>query len=250
MWTAGFGRGKSGIIAVATERGGVDMTVTSPGPLAASAMPPSPMGSRVARRRWRDPRLIVGVVLVVASVTGMAWVIGASDDTIAVWSVKDDLPSGSPVSAGDIVAISVQLPDLGPYLSAESPVPQGMVAGRDFASGELLTAVGLDRVGDSREVRVVTLPVLRNQMPANLKVGDRVDVYVVERGSAGEPDGSPRMVLAGAAVADVDDNGGAFGGASLEMGVALSVPEDQVASVVDAQARGTVTLVDVPVGSS
>ena len=226
------------------------MTVTSVAPSAASAVPASPVGARTAMRRWRDPRLLVGAVLVVASVIGMVLVIGASDNTIAVWSVRDDVPSGSPVSKDDVVAIGVQLPDIGPYLPAETAVPEGMVAARDFAAGELLTTVGLKQAGDLGGVRVVTLPVLRNQMPADLAVGDRVDVYVVERGSAGEPAGSPRLVFGSAVVADVDDDGGAFGGTSLETGVALSVPEDEVAAIVDAQARGTVTLVDVPVGSS
>ena len=49
----------------------------------------------------------------------------------------------------------------------------------------------------------MTLPVLRHQMPADLAVGDRVDVYVVERGASGEPQADPRLVLASAIVADV-----------------------------------------------
>ncbi len=114
------------------------MTVTSAVQAAPSAVPPSPVGARAPRRRWRDPRLIVGVVLVVVSVIGMALVIGASDNTIAVWSVSADVPSGSPVSEEDVVAVRVQLPDVGPYLQADSPMPQDMVAARDFAAGELL----------------------------------------------------------------------------------------------------------------
>ncbi len=192
----------------------------------------------------------MGVLLVVTSVLAMVWVIGASDDTIAVWAVSDDLPSGSTVASDDLQAVRVQLPDISPYLLVGEGIPEDMVAARDFAAGELLTLVGLDRAGDPGGIRVVTLPVLQNQMPADLAVGDRVDVYVVERGAAGEPDGMPRLVLGRAVVADVDNDAGAFGGSSLETGVALSVPQDEVAAVVDAQARGTVTLVDVPVGSS
>jgi len=223
---------------------------TSPVPSGASALPPSPAGSRLPRRRWRDPRLLVGVLLVVTSVIAMAVVMRAADNTVAVWSVSDDLPSGSPVTEDDVQALRVQLPDIGPYLLVDNGIPQDMVAARDFTEGELLTLAGLHRAGDPDGVRVVTLPVLRNQMPADLAVGDRVDVYVVERGSAGEPSGAPRLVLGRAVVADVDNDSGAFGGSSLEAGVALSVPEDEVAAVVNAQARGTVTLVDVPVGSS
>ena len=50
-------------------------------------------------------------------------------------------------------------------------------------------------------------------------------------------------------VASVDTDGGAFGGTSLEVGVALAVPDEEVPVLVAAQAKGTLTLVDVPVGS-
>lgn len=225
------------------------MTVTrSSGPV--RAVPPSPLGTRSPRRRWRDPRLLTGVVLVVASAIGMVWVIGASDDSVPVWSVQQDVPAGSALTTGDLTVVHVRLPAASPYLSAVDPVPEGAVAARDFAAGELLTAVGIESPAADGSVRVVTMPVLRNQMPADLAVGDQVDIYVVERGAAGEPDGPPRLVMRSAIVDDVDDDGGAFGGSSLETGVALSVSSEEVAGLVEAQARGTVTLVDVPVGSS
>jgi hypothetical protein len=226
------------------------MTVTSSRGASAPAVPQSPPGTRSPRRQWRDPRLITGVVLVAASALGMLWVIGASDDTVPVWSVRQDVPAGSALTTGDLAVVHVRIPAASPYLSGTDPVPEGAVAARDFAAGELLTAIGIDDGGAVDSARVVTMPVLRNQMPADLDVGDRVDVYVVERGSAGEPDGPPRLVMRSAIVADVEDDGGAFGGTSLETGVALSVSADEVAPLVDAQARGTVTLVDVPVGSS
>lgn len=210
----------------------------------------SPPGLRSAGRRWRDPRLVIGVVLVALSMTGMAWALTAADDTIEVWSVADDLPMGSPVDLSTLNKVHIAVPNPDVYVSADSLLQPGTVAARDFGAGELLTRLGIEKPGSSDPLRVVTLPVLRHQMPADLAVGDRVDVYLVERTASGEPQARPRLVLASVTVADVGDDGGAFGGTSLETGVALSVPEPEVAGVVDAQARGTVTLVDVPVGSS
>jgi hypothetical protein len=226
------------------------MPTTETAAVVGAGIPESPEGVRAARRRWRDPRLVVGALLVGASVVGMSWVISASDDTVAVWSVADDIPQGSPVGEDSLTEVRVRLADTDPYLLTSSAVPDGAVAARDFAAGELLTSLGLESADDPEVIRVVTLPVLRHQMPADLTTGDRVDVYVVERGSGGEPEGAPRLVLSSAIVADVGDDGGSFGGTSLETGVALSVPRDDVATVVEAQARGTITLVDVPVGSS
>lgn len=212
-------------------------------------MPASPAGVRVERQRWRDPRLIAGVLLVLVSAVGITWAVNAADDRVAVWVVDADIPAGAPVLSEQLRAVEVQVPELDAYWAASEALQDELVTQQDFAAGELLTRAGVTSA-DQQDLRHVTLPVLRHQMPADLGVGRRVDVYVVERGVSGEPDGAPRLVLRNAIVASVDGGSGAFGGTSLEVGVALSVPSEDVAEVLDAQARGTLTLVDVPVSSS
>jgi hypothetical protein len=208
----------------------------------------SPAGVRLSRRRWRDPRLIIGIVLIAASAIGVAWVVAAADERVGVWVVDDDLPAGSPVLNAKLEVAEVQVPDLDAYWPSSEAIPTGLVTTRDFAAGELLTRAGVT-TPDASSIRIVTLPVLRNQMPSDLDVGRRVDVYVVERAASGEAAGPPQLVLRNAIVSSVDGDSGTFGGTSLEVGVALSLPDDQVAKVLDAQARGSLTLVDVPVTS-
>lgn len=218
------------------------MTTTS------TRVPDSPAGARLPRRSWRDPRLVLGLVLVVGSAVAVAAAVRASDDTVQVWAVGADVVAGTTLEPEHLVAVAVQVPSVDAYVPASASV-LGAEAVRDLAAGELLTDVALRRPGEPRDLRVVTVPVLRTQMPAALAAGDRVDVYLVVRGSGGQPEGPPRRVLSGAAVDSVDGDGGAFGGTSLEVGVALAVPGSDVPAVVDAQARGALTLVDVPVGS-
>lgn len=208
----------------------------------------SPVGARLRRRRWRDPRLVVGVLLVLASAIGVLWVVSAADDRVKVWAADDGIAAGSPVTADRMVTVAVQVPDASAYWPADDPLPEGAVATHDLTAGELLPRAGVQAV-DETAIRLVTLPVLRNQMPADLDVGRRVDVYMLERGATGEPGGPPELVLRNAIVASVDSGSGAFGGTSLEVGVALSVPEERVPDLLDAQARGTLTLVDVPVSA-
>lgn len=217
--------------------------------LTQTRVPDSPAGARLPRRSWRDPRLVLGVALVVVSIVAVVVTVRLSDDRVWVWAAHDDLMAGTTLDADDLVAVPVQVADLDPYLTASAPVTPGAVVVRDVGAGELLTDVALREPGEPGDVRVVTLPVLRNQMPADLTAGDRVDVYLVERDGAGEPAGAPQEVLAAVSVASVDDDSGAFGGTSLEVGVALAVPDGDVAGLVAAQARGTLTLVDVPLGS-
>lgn len=221
---------------------GIDDSSTS-SPL---KVPKSPPGVRDSQRRWRDPRLIVGVVLVVLSGLATTLVVSAADQRVRLWAVQDDVPAGSALTNGDLQVVEAHVPQLDPYWPADEPIPTEAIADHDFVAGELVTRDGV-RPPEAVEVREVTLPVLRNQMPADLTVGDRVDVYVVEREQSGQPVGAPQLVLGSAIIAGVDDESGAFGSSSLEVGVALSVPDAQVPKVLDAQARGALTLVDVPV---
>ena len=55
---------------------------------------------RHQRPGWRDPRILVGVVIVAASVLAGVKILTAADDTVAVWAVRSDLPSGSRVEIG------------------------------------------------------------------------------------------------------------------------------------------------------
>src|SRR4051794_15748511 len=46
---------------------------------------PTPTATRLSARRWRDPRVVVGVGLVALSVLLGTTLLGAADDTVAVW---------------------------------------------------------------------------------------------------------------------------------------------------------------------
>ncbi len=213
-----------------------------------TTLPASPRARRLAQARWSDPRMLFGVVLVVGSLVGVSWVVAAADNTVEVWAVRTNIAQGTTVTADDVKLVNVRLTSLAPYLRRdESPV--GAVVMRGFTSGELVTAAGVARPGDAPEQRLITLPVERHHMPIDLQRGEQVDVYLVERALSGEPEGEPRLVLEAATVADVDDGDARFGGTSLELGIALAVLPADVESLVAAEARGTITLVRVPVAS-
>ena len=161
------------------------MTVTTDvqgrGAQNSAAIGASPAGLRLSSRRWKDPRLIVGILLVVCSAVGVVWVVNAADDRVAVWAVRGDIPAGSRVAPEKLVDVDVQCPSSGRPGAADDAVPEDLVAMRDFAAASLTRAnVEME---DASDTRIVTLPVLRNQMPADLDVGRRVDVYAVGAGS-------------------------------------------------------------------
>jgi hypothetical protein len=214
-----------------------------------AALPDSPPAPRLSRPRWTDQRLVIGVVLVVASVAGVTRVVAMADQTVEVWSVKSDLAGGVTIASDDLELTAVKLDTLGPYFVGDDS-PRGTVTLKGFAAGELITRTGVESAADAPDLRWLTLPVERHHLPADLRRGEQVDVYLVERTGSGEPLGEPQLVLTSATVADVDEGDSRFGGSSLELGISLSIASKDVASLVDAEARGTLTLVRVPLDTA
>lgn len=138
-----------------------------------------PPASRATRAGWRDPRLVVGVVIVAGSVLLGARVFAGADDTVAVWSARTDLPAGTRLSVDDLTTVQVRIAGSGVdrYLRAhEVPAPGGTLV-RDVEAGELLprAAVAATDAPDRVEVPLSVAP---EDVPDSVRPGAVVDVWV------------------------------------------------------------------------
>jgi hypothetical protein len=181
-------------------------------PATAGNAPASPSAARAPGRSWRDPRLMAGIVIVAACVLLGARLFASADDTVAVWSVGADLPAGSVLSTADLERVDLRFgtPEVaGRYLPADAPLPTGSMLTRDVAAGELLprTAVG---TGEPADVVEVPLAVTAEAVPATLRAGEVIDVWVTPAALAGQ---APRAVrvLEQVRVVSVPRSGSALG---------------------------------------
>lgn len=120
------------------------------------------------------------MLLVSLSVVLGARLLGEGEAATEVWAVDAPLAAGQTVSASQLrpVAVSFASPeDAGRYVSADEPVPEGTVLGRDVAAGELLPVAAISDQGDG----LLELPVAvaGGGLPASTAPGDRVDVWSV-----------------------------------------------------------------------
>jgi Flp pilus assembly protein CpaB len=143
---------------------------------------PSPPGRRLSRPRWRDSRLLVGVLLVLVSVVLGARLFAAADRTRAWVVAKGDLPAGHLVVATDLATTAAYL---GPaaadryYPAERSSEMVGAVLARPVSAGELIG--GADFVGGTAPpTRLVSVVVKDGRVPA-LAPGDHVDVFAYQR---------------------------------------------------------------------
>ena len=215
------------------------------------AEPGSPPATRLAPPRWRDTRLLLGLLLVAVAVVLGARGVAASDSTELVWAVTRDLAAGSTIGAGDVERRAVRLDATAGHYLAASSTPTGYVLTRPVGAGELLPAAAVVPSSAAGDVRLVTVPVQRFHFPADLAKGARVDVYATPKaatGSAGASAPPSERVLANALVAGVERDAGRLAASASGTGVVLAVAPSDVATLVAALQRGAIDLVRVPVG--
>jgi hypothetical protein len=199
--------------------------------------PDSPPATRAAGRTWKDPRLLVGIAIVAASVLLGARLLAAADDTVVVWSVRRDLPAGSAVGTTDLERVHLRFgtPELAArYLSASDPVPGGTVVARDIAAGELLPRSALG-ASDQADLAEVPIPVPSEAVPATLHSGEVVDVWVTPETANGD---APRAVrvLEQVRVVAVPSDGSALGPSATRQ-VLVGLPAGEQSGLATALAQ-------------
>lgn len=209
---------------------------------------PTPPAARLRPARWRDLRLVVGVLLVLTSVAVGARVVSSADDGVPVWAAARPLGPGQSVTVADLQQVTVRLAEPSRYLSARARPPVGYQVVRAVGQGELLPAAAL-AAPERAAARRVVVDVPSSEADG-LRPGQPVDVYVVEgagpaAGQApaqGAAEVTPRVVVEAVTVAGLGGGGG-FGATGASRGVALYVDARQVPAVLAATVRGAVHLV-------
>lgn len=135
----------------------------------------SPEPRRVKTPSWFDPRLILGIVLVLGSVALGAIVVSRADSSTSVVAVSHDLAAGTVLTAGDVHTTRVRLQrTTGLYVPGDASV-LGQTLARPLRSGELLarSAVG----ATAKTETTLTVPVRPENAP-DVKRGQRIAVWV------------------------------------------------------------------------
>jgi hypothetical protein len=189
-----------------------------------------------------DPRLLVGVGLILASITGVWFVVEAADRSHPVFVATSTLSVGDTLAEDDLAVAHVRLDAADPHYLASIPAG-GLVVTRTVFEGELvpLTAV---KAGARVQVRAVVVE-SATRLPGSIATGSLVDVWAAEQ----QDDGSyapPVVVVAGASVVDVLEQQGLVASGATDT-VEVLVPTGSVAVLLAALA-GESAISIVPAG--
>ncbi|RHA39385.1 hypothetical protein [Cellulomonas rhizosphaerae] len=208
---------------------------------------PAPVAVRLRRPGWRDPRLLVGVTMVAASVALGSWVVRSAQTTVSVYVAREALVPGQRIAADDVVVADVQLADgeLEHYLRADEPLPDDAVAVRVVGQDELVPANALGSAADL-DVRSVAIP-LERAPSRDVTVGALVDVWFSPAPSGTDVEAEdPRQLASSLPVAEVSRPERSLGGSG-GSAVHVLVPQGQLPDVLAALASdGVLDVVPVP----
>lgn len=206
----------------------------------------SPVASRLRRPSWRDPRLLVGLVIVAGAMALGSWAVSAAAASTPVYLARATLTPGERVTAADLVIAQVRLDaaEVALYLPAGAAPPQGLVVLRTVADGEL---VPRSAVGDAAALEFRPVPVSVEVAPSSgVAPGALVDLWVTPAAVDGVQAEEPRPLASGLEVAEVARPTGGFavGGRTI---VHVLVPTDLLPDILGALAsEGAVQVVLVP----
>lgn len=184
---------------------------------------------RLRRPRWKDPRLIVGIVLVVASVLMGALVVSRLAETTPVMVARTSIVPGDEIDPANLSTVEMRLGDQDElYVGTLGAIPDGAVATRAIQAGEL---VPLSAVGQAADVplRPVVIPVDAT-VAESVAPGATVELWHTSPATDDGGQGSAELLVSDGIVRRIDE-GSSLGMRS--MAVEVLVPRDDLASVLE-----------------
>ena len=206
-----------------------------------------PRTTRLEHRPWRDPRLILGVLLVLASTVLGAAAVAAGSSTTGYWAVRSDVRAGDPVKRSDLVRAKAHLPDDAArhVIRTDEALPARLADlewKRDLGDGALVARSALT-TQEAGSVTELPLTITAGAAPTDLQRGDRVDVWVGP-GPGDDATQKAARVLRDVRVVSSGSSAAVRGAPSRTVLVDVS-DADLSGSVVSTVAAGHVTMVRV-----
>lgn len=195
----------------------------------------APQARRLRKPSWRNPRLLIGALLVFASVGLVVLLVAAQDRTVPVYAADRQLSTGSVLDADDLRIVNVHLDTVADrYISAEAAVPTEAQLSRPVGEGELIPHSALVSLGeDGRQPVTVEVD---HALSSAVEAGRLVDLWAVSD-----------VIAAAAEVVEIRESSSSFGtGGGLT--IELLVDSDELPDLLEAQGRGdalTVLLADM-----
>ncbi|GAA1049778.1 flagellar protein FlgA [Arthrobacter russicus] len=195
----------------------------------------TPATNRLKRPSWRDPRLLVGILLVLASVAAVVSLLAGADRTTEVFIAKRDIPVGQKITEDLLDRGRVRLdPVQERYQLAAEGLPSNGFAVQRIPQGELLPKSSIDEAASVDRSPIAFS--LDENLPAGAKVGSRVDVWASRPDVRSGGFNEPVRLLAGAEISQLENRSGGLG-SNRSTSVYVLVGKQQMPQILDSLAN-------------
>lgn len=200
--------------------------------------------SRPRRAFWGDVRFLIGIALVIVSITGVWLIVSASDDAAPVLQANRTITEGEALTSGDFQVVEVGLGALADDYLGPQDLQQGQVASRTLERGEIVPTSATTDAAESRSTTIVIES--STGIPEDVVSGAVVEVWHAPPLEDGRSYDVPRILVAEAIVRDVLEDDTVLADASTR--VEIVIDRSDVADVLAAVTGGS-SLSVVPVRS-
>jgi len=160
--------------------------------------------------------------------------VGSADRTTEVFAARDGIAVGERLTPDNVVRAKVRLGETEQqYITAESGLPEGVVAVQRIGKDQLVPRASLGSV-DELDRKPVALTI-GEALPAQAVAGARVDVWVAQP-DARNGFSEPKLLLPGAEIAEVTSGSTALGSSKTTVLMVL-VEDGQMPALLGAQAN-------------
>jgi hypothetical protein len=213
----------------------------------AAVSPPSQLADRLETTSWVNLRSILGLLLVFGAVFAGTVVLQRAQRLVPVFEAARDLPSGIPLSSGDLSLVRVRLPaaELGRYLRPDaSRTVTGQILTTPLRQHMLVPVDGVIASREQGDMVELAINVDHGDMLQGLRPGDHVRIL------GAFPDdphqGAAQVLVESAEVVRILQDSGGLAAGRRESGVQVRLPAERTASVAAAIAGGRVFIVKAP----
>ncbi|MDO5672194.1 MAG: hypothetical protein Q4G30_04960 [Actinomycetaceae bacterium] len=194
---------------------------------------------------WKDPRVIIGVILMVLAVVLGVMTVNAFNQTENYYTAGTDLLPGTQLQAQ-----SLRIAEIAPGMVSENylrqgDIPQDAVVLRTVKTGELIPVQALGTHDPGLRTMVVDLG---SELPAHVGVGDAIELWQIDKNLNPTQEGlQPISLTKDAIVAALPSAPSGFGNTT-KTRTEILVPVSDIPSVLSAIGAGT-SIIAVPLAS-
>ena len=186
----------------------------------------------------RNFRRIVAAGGLLFSLLALSLLLNSQPSTM-VWMATGSIPNGSRITSSEVKLVKVDLTEDALHFESKNDLVVGKFATRLLEPGDLVAVTDVTQQSSNSTSTFLPIGVAVDDLPADLAVGDLVDVYVIPK----DQGVLPAVVAHRIPVQYIDDKSRSLGGS---VAVSLSASPTVTSIIVTAESQGRLVLARDP----